>query len=107
LAILAHIVVALTSQQLADLRAFAMQESIPLVYPDEFTTYSLAEHDRSATADSECEPITPGNSTDVSVALNENAAKDVPLVLKRNWCRLLRSDWPAFLPEEHPFKNLA
>lgn len=55
-----------------------MQESIPLVYPDEFTTYSLAEHDRSATADSECEPITPGNSTDVSVPLNENAAKDVP-----------------------------
>lgn len=73
----AHVAVALTSQQLADFRGFAAQESIPLEDLDESTADSLPEHDRSATADSECEPITPSNA-DVSVPLNDNSAKDVP-----------------------------
>jgi len=72
--------IALTSQQIADLRAFAVQESIPLSDPEE-PADSLAEHDRSGTADSEptsqCEPVTPGNA-DVMVPLNENAVKDAP-----------------------------
>ena len=73
----AHVAVALTSQQLADFRGFAVQESIPLDDPDESTADNLAEHDRSATADSECEPITPGNA-DLSIPPNDSVAKDVP-----------------------------
>jgi hypothetical protein len=77
LVIQAHVAVALTSKQLADFRGFAVQESIPLEDPDESTADSLAEYDRSAAADSECEPITPGNA-DLSILPNDTAAKDVP-----------------------------
>ncbi|KAF8621342.1 hypothetical protein AX15_007873 [Amanita polypyramis BW_CC] len=68
---------AFTCQQTANLRAHAKQELIPVAEPEEFAD-GLAEHDQSATIDSEpvsqCEPITPGNA-DASV---ESAAKDMP-----------------------------